>query len=502
MRALAPAFALALLLVLAPACQTSVNPATGRREVLLMTAEEEREAEAEAEEQVLQQFGLVHDEALATYVQQLGEGLAAESPRKDVDYRFHVVEMDEPNAFALPAGSIFVSRGLLLLVNSEAALANVLAHEIAHVAARHAAQRHAHQSTFGLATLLSNVSSGSEDSAGSRRESIGGAYGIIAYARNQEREADHIGQDLVVRAGVDPTAMAQVLRALQTERRRSEGYAPANSYFQTHPTSLERIAENSTRAQLLRWKPGFAIASDPADFLRRLDGMPVQRPASEGVIDGNQFLHPVMGFSLRFPPDWAIENANAYVMARSPTSDQVVLLSLDSEGDDPAVAARAYADREGLRLNDVEGVKIGSLDAVRGKASVETPAGRVDAELTWIAYNGLIFRLVAGRGSGRLRRAEGISRAIARTFRPLTADERASISELRLRLVSAREGETLEEVSNRSGNAWDLHRTASVNGVLVGTKLAEGQIVKIAVREVWRPQPPSAPETPEADLLP
>jgi predicted Zn-dependent protease len=500
MRAAALAFALLLAFVLA--CQTSVNPATGRREVLLMSAEEEREAQEIAEEQISQQFGLVQDEALAAYVQELGEGLASESPRQDVEYRFYVLEMDEPNAFALPAGAIFVSRGLLLLLNSEAELANVLAHEIAHVAARHAAQRHAHQSTFGLATLLSNVSSGTEESTGSRRESIGGAYGIIAYARNQEREADHIGQDLVVRAGVDPTAMTHVLRALQTERRRSEGYAPENSYFQTHPTSLERIAENSTRAQLLRWQPGFAIAADPADFLSRLEGMTVQRPASEGVIDGNHFLHPVMDFSLRFPPDWAIENANAYVMARPPGGDQVVLLALDSEGDDPAVAARAYADREGLRLSDVEGVKIGSLDAVRGKASVETPAGRVEAELTWIAYNGLIFRLIAGRSSGRLRRAEGISRAIARTFRPLTAEERASITELRLRLVIAREGETLEEVGNRSGNQWDLHRIASVNGVLVGTKLAKGRLVKVAVREAWRPAPPSADETPEADSLP
>ncbi len=484
--------ALALLLAFAAACETTVNPATGRREVLLMSVDEEREAEQQAEEQILQQFGLVQDEELAAYVQALGEGLAVESPRQDVTYRFHVVEMDEPNAFALPAGSIYVSRGLLLLLNSEAELANVLAHEIAHVAARHAAQRHAHQATFGLATLLGDAMSGEQETAGSRRESIAGPYGIVAYGRNQEREADHIGQDLVVRAGVDPTAMAGVLRALQTERRRTKGYTPANSYFQTHPTSLERIAENSTRAQLMRWEPGFAIASGPEDFLSRLDGMTVHRPASEGVVEGNLFLHPVMGFSLRFPPDWIIQNANAYVMAWPPKGDQVVLLSLDSEGSDPGVAALAYAEREGLQLREVEEVKIGSLKALRGKSSVETPAGRVDAELTWIAHNGLIYRLVAGRREGRLRRAEGISRAIARTFRPLTVDERGGITELRLRLVTARQGETLEDVTNRTGNEWDLHRTASANGLVLGTELDEGRIVKIAVREPWRPEPPDA----------
>ncbi len=501
-RLLALGTALVGLATVGAACQTTVNPATGRREMLLMTPEDEREAEAQAEEQILQQFGLVKDEELVGYVQAVGEALAAESPRQDVTYRFHIVEMDgAPNAFALPAGGIYVSRSLMLLFNSEAELANVLAHEIAHVAARHAAQRHAHQSTFGLSTLLGDLASGDNEAAGSRRESIGGPLGVVAYGRNQEREADHIGQDLVVAAGVDPTAMAGVLRALQTERRRSDGYAPENSYFQTHPTSLERIAENSTRAQLLRWEPGFAIAPEPEDFLAKLEGMTVQRPASEGIVDGNHFMHPVLGFSVRFPPGWYVQNANAYVMAMAPKGDQVVFLTFDSEGDDPALAARSYAERESLELANVEPVKIGALDAIRGRATVQTPAGPADAELTWIAFDGIIYRLVAGRRTGTLRRPRGFSRAIARTFRPLTEDERAEITELRLRLATAREGEDLQSLSDRTGNEWDMHRTASVNGMVLGRPLEEGRIVKIAVREPWVAEEPDPDEGVPSELL-
>ena len=479
----------ALLLPFALGCETTVNPATGRREVLLMSPEQEREAEEEAEKEILSQFGLVHDEELAAYVQAVGDGLAAHSPRQDVTYRFKVVEMGVPNAFALPAGSIYVSRTLLMMLNSEAELANVLAHEIAHVAARHAAQRHAHQSTFGVATLLGNLASGADDTKGSRREGTGGAFGIAAYGRNQEREADYIGQDIVVRAGVDPTAMAQVLRTLQSERRRGEGYNPESSYFLTHPTSLERIAENATRAQIREWRPGFAIASGPEEFLAHLEGLPVGRPASEGVVDGNHFLHPELNFSLRFPPDWPIENANAYVIARSPRGDALVMLTLDSQGDDPREAAWAYARKEGMRLSDPEPVKIGALDAVRGRAVVETPAGKVDAELTWIAWDGRIYRLLGGRRIGGLRGSEGFSRAVGRTFRPLSAEERAQLTELRLRLARAEPGESLDALSRRTGNEWDLHQTAVANGIVVGKGLAQGQLVKIAVREPWRPQP-------------
>ncbi len=487
MRRPATPVALAALALAILACETTVNPATGRREVLLMGGEEERQAEAQAQQQIQQQFGTAHDEVLAEYVRSVGEALAAHSPRQDVTYRFWVVEMDDPNAFALPAGGIYVSRGLLLLMNSEAELANVLAHEIAHVAARHAAQRHAHQATFGLATLLGNLASGSSaEDAGSQRESIGGVSGIAAYGRNQEREADRIGQDLVVAAGVDPTAMSSILRSLQSERRRLKGYVPPNSYFSTHPTDIERIAENATRAQMRRWTPRFAIAKSQADFLRRLDGIPVGRPAAEGIVEDSRFTHPELGFSLRFPAGWKVENANAYVMATSPESDAIALLTLDSEGGDPLEAARRYASREGLRMRSVTPVKIGALDAARGLAAVQTPRGPADAEITFIAWDGRIYRIATGRLLGGLRGAEGLSRAISRTFRPLGTDERAELTELRLRIVEAREGETLEDVSRRTGNEWDVHRTATVNGLVMGARLAEGQLVKVALREPYR----------------
>ena len=130
----------------------------------------------------------------------------------------------------------------------------------------------------------------------------------------------------------------------------------------------------------------------------------------------------------------------------------------------------------------------------KGRAHVQTPRGPVDAEITWIAWAGNIYRLATGRPAGRLRGAEAISRAISRTFRPLTVDERAELTELRVRIVTAREEESLESLTLRTGNEWDLHRTASVNGLVVGTPLSEGRPMKIALRKPYRAPPAPAGE--------
>src|SRR5262245_19901899 len=152
-----------VVLALAFGCTSSVNPATGRREVVLMSAEDEQQIDVEATQEIEASVGVVSDPALNRYVDGVGRTLATHSPRQDVAYTFQIVEMDEPNAFALPGGHIFVSRGLLLLANTEAELAHVLGHEIGHVAARHAAKLDAHLKTLGIATLLGDLLSGGSE---------------------------------------------------------------------------------------------------------------------------------------------------------------------------------------------------------------------------------------------------------------------------------------------------------------------------------------------------
>jgi predicted Zn-dependent protease len=488
-----------LPLLLAVAC-TSVNPATGRREVVLMSTEEERAIDAREAKRVESQLGLVTDPELNEYVDAIGQALAEHSPRQDLDYHFQIIEADEPNAFALPGGHVYVSRGLLTVANSEAEIANVLGHEIGHVAARHAAQRQAHVQTFGLATLLSDLMGGGPR-AQPDSEPLSGHF-VARYARNQEREADRIGQDLALEAGVDPRGLAEFMRTLDNLSRIEQGFSTPQSYLATHPAARERMLEASTRAwrtpETVResWKPGLPVAHTREQFLERIEGIAVGRPASEGIFIGDRFLHPDLDFSLRFPSGWDLENQSSQVVGLAPKRDGVVLLQLDGIGDDPAAAARAFAEREKLALENPTPIRIGGLPAFRAESVVETQFGKTHAEITWVAHDGRVYRLVTGNEPGSLRKYQGLFRKFAHSFRPLTPEDRLEITELRLRIAHARPGETLEALCERTGNEWSPFHTAVANGLQVGAALPGGTPVKIALREPY--QGPREPR----DLVP
>lgn len=512
----APFCCWALLAVSLLGACTSVNPVTGRREVILMSPDQERAIDQQASREIEAQMGVATDPDLTSYIETLGASMAKYSPRKDVDYQFAIVEMEDPNAFALPGGHIYVSRGLIVVSNSEAEIANVLGHEIGHVAARHAARQQAHVTTLGIATLLSDLMSGGAPTP-SDAESISGHF-VARYAREQEREADRIGQDLAVDAGVDPAGLGHFLRTLDSLARLTQGFSTPQTYFATHPAARERMLEASSRAQQHEWQAtrldrqrwgGNASLSDNRDaFLDRIEGMSVGRPASEGVFVEERFMHADMGFSLRFPYGWRLTNQSAQVVGLAPKGDGVVLLQLDGEGNDPEAAAHAYAEREALKLERPSALRIAGLPAFRAEALIESSFGRIFAEITWVAYQGRIFRLVTGMEPGAMRKYQGIFRKFAHSFRPLTPDDEREISELRLRTVRALPGESLADLSVRSGNEWDPVYTAVVNALLVGEPPPPGFRVKVAVRESYlEPTTPVAPKdaagaTPESTTPP
>ena len=481
------ALSLALLLALPVSwlggCTT--NPVSGREEIVFMSAETEQELGDEAARQVEAQLGIIADTELDEYIQQIGAELAKYSPRQDVEYSFHVVEMEEPNAFALPGGYIYVSRGLLALANSEAEVANVIAHEIGHVAARHAAQRDTAAKAATLLTILGVVAAATGVADGS---AIGGTQflgqGLLAaYSRSQESQSDRIAIELTSKAGIDPGGMASFLKQLDNSTRLLTGASRTPGFFDTHPATPERFAEATTRAQIARWTPGFAIAPTKREFYARIDGLVLGPAASEGMFHDNIFMHADLGFALRFPPGWLLRNSRAQVMAFAPSGDAIAVLELAGAGDDPRAMAVEYAKAAGITLTDAKPIRIGALRAFRARAQIRTSDGAVDSLITWIAFDGAVYQLVAGTQGSGLPKYDGILRSFARGFRPLRDEDRLLIEERRLRIVEARAGETLEELSERTGNAWGLNETAVANALFIDQPLEEGQLVKVARRE-------------------
>ena len=448
-------------------------------EVVLRSEADDRRAGQDAAKEVEAELGLVEDPELVAYVNRIGERLLRFAPARDVDYRFAIVDQEVPNAFALPGGQIYVSRGLLLLANSEDDLANVIGHEIVHAALRHASARQ---------SVVSSI-------PGLFRFSAAGM--IASYSRDQEREADREGQLLAGRAGYDPGGLATFLKVLDYTERLRFGSSRLPGFFDTHPTTQERTAEATARGRAISWEARPPLAGDAAGYLARIDGLAVGTRASEGVFQNDRFLHSELDIALRFPEGWETRNTRQAVGAVSPRRDAQVFLEVQGKGEDPIAAAEAYLasdEATGLGLDaPPQPIRLGAIDAARGIGGAQTPAGPVRVHITWIAYQGTIYRLVGLAASPTSGRYAGVFRSVARSFRPLTARERESIRETRLRIVPAREGETLREISDRTGNRWNVQETAVMNDLFADAPLHEAQLVKVAVSERYEGEPPPPP---------
>jgi predicted Zn-dependent protease len=469
------------------------NPASGRPEVTLVSAEKERKIGAEMASKVEKSVGLVEDPEILAYVRAVGSRLATHSPRRDVEYIFHVVNMAEPNAFALPGGYIYVSRGLLALVNSEDELAGVIAHEVAHVAARHAVQRVNVQAATAPMRIASGITGLAILIVAPRLGAMVAGVGQVAsglvlapYSRDQEREADRIGQELAASTGWEPDGLTSFLDTLgREEALRVEG-PRRNSFFATHPSTPDRVIRTAQHAARLTPVSAIPIATDRADLLARLDGLLVGTSASEGVLHEGQFLQPDLDFTVQLPPKWSAQNTRTVVGAQAANEDALVLLHVAGKGEDPLEIVRALDQKlKASLLENAKRTEINGLRAVRSVSAVRGSKGVIGLDLTWITHRGLIYQIT---GMSPIDQFDGYQRIFSETagsFRPLTTAERSQIREARLRIVRGRSGETLVLLTERTDSAWTPGEVAVANGIESDVRLQDGDLIKVPMLEPY-----------------
>lgn len=486
-----PGAVLACLLPLVLACATAINPVTGEREIVTMTTQQEIAAGRKAAKQVEQQMGLAGTTPAQTYVRSLGERLAPHSPRQDVPYTFQIVGMQETNAFALPGGHIYVSLGLLALVNSEDELANVIAHEIGHVAALHHARGHTRQTGVGLATVLGTIAAGALGGAGAAQAvgqigQIAGAGLIASYSRDQEREADAVGQAIAARGGWDPGGMTRFLSTLERETRlvRPEGGPP--TFLASHPSTPERVRSTAQRAVTLPVSTAAPIVRDRGALLERLEGIRVGPDPAQGLFDAEVFRHPDLGIRLRFPSGWKTQNTPTVVGALEPGQNAMITLEGQGRGSDPKAAGERWLANQRLEIVAAGPVSLEGARAYRVVARGVTNQGQLGVHLTWVVHRGGVYRLTGIAPAQRYGDHKAAFDRTAASFRALSRDERAAIRVKRLRVATARRGESLGALGRRSGNTWDTSYTSLANGLEPGARLSAGQKIKIAVEEPYR----------------
>ena len=455
----------------------------------LQSVEKDKEMGRETARQVEVDMGIYPDAAGTRYLNRIGERLVKVNPDQTFDYQFAIVDQYEPNAFSLPGGYIYVSRGLMALTNSEDELAGVMGHEIVHVSRRHSARERAKARVPTLFALPGVVVGGviSENLGNllmAPAAIFGGGY-LAFHSRQDEFESDRIGQQMAADAGYDPAALAPILVRLEAFSEAYAGQKRIPGFFDTHPSTPDRVDRVARDAANIDWKRQHGAAANSAEYLKRLDGLLVGDDPAMGVIQGQNFLHPELDLFIKFPREWKSINTRQALFAVAPQGDGLLLMGIAGEGTDPDQVAQQFENalyqKYRFRPTESRSTKIGILPAhllTYTDASGEEP---VHMHFLWIAYRGLIYQFI-GLAPERYR---PVLRETALSFRPLSAEEKASIREKRLRVVPARSGETLEQLTKRTGNVWSLKITSVVNGLDQNQTLEKGQLVKIAITQPY-----------------
>jgi predicted Zn-dependent protease len=328
------------------------------------------------------------------------------------------------------------------------------------------------------------------------------AGALASYSRDQEREADHYGQEYAQRADYDPSAMTAYFRTLEGLERLRTGASRYPSFFDTHPPTPERVAATSARAESLARRGGAPGGRDRAAYLRRVAGTRIGPNPEEGVFEEQRFIHLDLGVTLRFPDGWRTQNSRREVAALAPREDAVIRLELQGPGNDAEAAAAAFVNANRLPVHEAKAVRIGGAPAFHVLASAPYQGTALAVDLTFVAREGLIYRITGLTPGERYAAYQGVFRATAHGFRSPTDDERSGIEGLRLAIVEAKAGETLAALSERSGNRWSLRETAVANGLPAEEPLAAGELVKVAVAEAFTGSRPAASGSGAPDVPP
>jgi predicted Zn-dependent protease len=468
------------LVLLAAACAT--NPVTGRREFNLMSEAQEISIANESEPQIKEEMGVYNDPELQRYVSEIGLRMAKMSERPQLPWRFTVVDVPAVNAFAVPGGAIYVTRGIMPFLDNEAELAGVVGHEIGHVTARHSAQQYTRQISgqAGLVALGVFV-----PAARPFGELSAQALGVLflKYGRDDEVQADQLGARYEARQGWDPASVPAFLSTLGRLDEAAGDRRGVPNWLSTHPEPLARVKEIQPIVQELK-AAGTSFSTNRETFEQRIDGMVYGDNPEQGIARGSTFLHPVLRFRIDFPAQWEIANSPQQVVAKAPGADIFMILQLVQQprGRNIQEIALSSMERAGFRAVRGERTTINALDAFVGVYDGQLEGlGAVTARAAHIAYDQKVFIVAGLVGPNAFQQVDGAFLGSIRSFRPMSAAEAETIRPNRVDFYVVRAGDTWASIAERSGGAIKPATLAVMNHAAPGSSPQPGSRIKIVV---------------------
>jgi predicted Zn-dependent protease len=457
----------------------STNPATGKRQLALVGEGQEIAMGREAAQQAAQQIGLYEDAELQSYVSRLGKQLAAESERPDLPWSFQVVDDPSVNAFALPGGFIFVTRGLMTHLTSEAELVSVLGHEIGHVTGRHSVEQMSKAQLAQIGLIAGMILQPELANYGDLAQTGLGLL-FLKYGRDDEREADDLGLRYLVAKNYDPREMPQVFETLRrvSERETQGGRVPG--WLSTHPTPENRIQR--IESQVASLNRDFSRATVGRErYLQSMDGVVFGQNPREGYFRGDTFIQPELGFQIEFPRGWKASNQKQAVGAISPREDAVVVVTLSGKSS-PQQAAQEFFSQQGIVQGQALQANVGGLPSVARTFGVQRgQSGDLQGIAAFVEHNNRVYQILGYTLADRARGYENELSSALTSFSRVTDRRLLDVDPQRLDVVSLPSAMTLQEFDRRYPSSVDLQTLAIINQAEPSTRFDAGTEVKRVV---------------------
>jgi predicted Zn-dependent protease len=454
----------------------AVNPATGQRQISLVGEQEEVRMGRDSDRAIVAELGLYEDPAAQEYVQRLGRGLAARSERADLAWTFRVVDDPTVNAFALPGGYVYITRGIMAHLASEAELCSVIGHEIGHVTARHGVTQMSKARIAEIGIGLGSVVApeAAERFSGITQAGLGLLF--LKYGRDDERQADDLGLRYVLKAGYDPRPMADVFDTLSRVGR-SSGSGSTPSWLSTHPPPQDRRQRISQ--ELAKMNQDFARLPAGRDtYEARIENLVFGDDPRQGYFKENVFYHPAMQFQVELPRGWKLEDSRQAVTGVSEAKDARFEITVSSQPTADS-ALKEFFSKEGISSVAPTQGAIAGLAAMGGGFSATTSGGSLRGRVAFVEHGGRVFRVLGYALPDRWSAIDPVLDRSLRSFKRIADPRFLDVLPSRVHVVRVTRAMSLEEFARSNHAGVSVDTLALLNRLEPGATLRAGGSYKV-----------------------
>jgi predicted Zn-dependent protease len=465
------------------------NPATGGKNVVMGSMDGEKKTVQKHHQEIVKALGLYDDQATQEYVSRVGQAVALASDMPNEEFKFFVIDDEGINAFTTGCCNVYVNRGLLINLNSEAELAGVLGHEIGHITARHPARRKTQGMAASLGAMAAAILTG--NSAIGQLANIGAQAWMQGYGRENEMEADRLGMKYMVKAGYRPESIGKVFdmfkagERFEVARAKAEGRDPRlyHGVFSSHPSPDERAVQAAKGAANISDAPPGGWIERHDEYLQTINGIAYGTSKAQGVVRDNRFYHADMGITVAFPRGWTIENKRDSLRANTQNGDGMMRVFIDAKPEKQAPREYLLGKIGGAPV--LKGEPITSDDGKEGYAIVTRQGSPIDnGPVRWVAvYRGNSVFITAGASRSALNGVPEIDRvvmSVAKTMRGLKPAEFPLAEPYRVKVVKATDKTRLSDyAADMPETRFKQEALELINAMYPNKKPPTGQLFKI-----------------------